>query len=322
MSPSPDAQDHVEARKRLAEATVRATHAVWRDIDRDNIYSSWLLLLGRLLAIVSGGQLAAASSTNLWLRQLLGLPPPEYPEERLVPSSLVGVDGAGRPLAAVLMAPMWSALRLVAQGRPVAQSMAHGQALLDVIVRTAVADTGRAADQVGMVARRDVTTYVRVPNAGACSRCLVLAGIRVGGVSTAFQRHPNCHCGMEPVTSSSRPEPFDAKDLYDEMSPAQRRKTFGEAGMKAIDAGADIAQVVNARRGMSSASVFGKKLLVTSEGVTSRGLAGKRLKNLEKVPGQRYRVSQTPRLMPEEIFRLADDREHAIRLLRTHSYIV
>ncbi|MFE7947406.1 hypothetical protein [Streptomyces sp. NPDC057426] len=322
MSPSPEAQAHVEARQRLAEATARATHAVWRDIDRDNVYSSWMLLLGRVLAIVSGGQLAAAQSTNLWLLQLLGLPPPEYPDERLVPASLVGVDGAGRPLATVLMAPMWTALRQITQGKPVAQSMAHGQALLDVIVRTAVADTGRAADQVGMVARRDVTTYVRVTNSGACSRCVILAGIRVGGVSTAFQRHPNCHCGMEPVTKSRRPEPFDAKDLYNEMSEAERKKTFGEAGMKAIDAGADPAQVVNARRGMSSATVFGKKLLITTEGTTARGLAGKRLGDLQKVPGQRLRVSQTPRLMPEDIFRLADGREHEIRLLRTHGYIV
>jgi hypothetical protein len=306
MSPSLEAEVHVEARRRLAEATARASRGVWRDIDRDNIYPSWLQLLARLLAIVSAGQLASAKSTDVWLNQLLGPADEERPEaDAINPAMFAGVDGSGRPLAAVLMAPMWVALRQVTAGRPVAPAMAHGQALLDTIVRTAVADAGRAADQVGMVARRDVTTYVRVTEGGACSRCIVLAGIRVGGVSTAFKRHPRCHCGMEPVTATHRPEPFDAKDVYDQMTPAQRKKTFGEAGMKAIDAGADISQVVNARKG-----------------TTSRGIAGKRLQNLQKVPGQRYRVSKTPRLMPEEIYRIADDRDHAIRLLRQHSFIL
>ncbi|HCA88174.1 MAG TPA: hypothetical protein DEQ61_23545 [Streptomyces sp.] len=322
MSPSPETQVHVETRRRLAEATARATHQAWRGIDRHNIYGSWLGMLGGVLAIVSGGQLAAAQSTNLWLAELLGADPERPDADQIDPASLVGVDGAGRLLASVLMAPMWTALRLVAQGKPVAQAMASGQALLDAVVRTAIADTGRAADQIGMAARRDVTTYVRVPESGACSRCVILAGTRARGVSTAFLRHPNCHCGMEPVTKDHRPEPFDGKDLYDRMSAAQRRKTFGEAGVKAIDAGADLAQVVNARRGMSSATVFGRELQVTSEGATSRGIAGKRLKDLQKEPGRRYRVSRTPRLMPEEIFRLADDREHAIRLLRQHSFIV
>lgn len=323
MSPSPEAQAHVEARRQLAEATARATRQVWRDIDRDNIYASWLPLLARVLAIVSGGQLAAAQSTNLWLTRLLGAADPDRPDaDQVNPAMLAGVDGAGRPLAAVLMAPMWAALRLVTQGKPIVPAMAQGQALLDTIVRTAVADAGRAADQAGMVARRDITTYVRVTEGGACSRCIVLAGIRVGGVSTAFKRHPRCHCGMEPVTATNRPEPFDAKDVYDQMSPAQRKKTFGEAGMKAIDAGADISQVVNARRGMTTATAFGRTLQTTTAGTTSRGIAGKALQNLQKVPGQRYRVSQTPRLMPEEIYRIADDRDHAIRLLRQHSFII
>jgi hypothetical protein len=314
VSPSPETQAHVEARRQLSEATARATHQAWRQIDQDHIYTSWLGLLARVVAIVSGGQLAAAQSTNLWLARLLGPADPDRPDaDQVDPAMLAGVDGAGRPLAAVLMAPMWAALRLVTQGKPIVPAMAHGQALLDTIVRTAVADAGRAADQTGMVARREVTNYVRVTEGGACSRCIVLAGIRVGGVSTAFKRHPNCHCGMEP---------FDAKDVYDQMTPAQRKKTFGEAGMKAIDAGADISQVVNARKGMTTATAFGRTLQTTTAGTTSRGIAGKALQNLQKVPGQRYRVSQTPRLMPEEIFRLADNRDHAIRLLRQHSFIV
>jgi hypothetical protein len=320
MSPTPEAVAHMEARARLVEATGRAARSVWHDIDRDNIYTSWLGLLARIVALVAAGQLAAARGAEPWLEELLGEDPDRPESARLVPAALAGVDGGGRPLAAVLMAPMWAALRLVTAGRPITQAMVHGQALLDVIVQTAVADAGRAADQVSMVSRPAVKSYVRVVEGGACSRCVILAGIE-SSVSRAFQRHPKCKCSMDPVTADHRPTPTDPKDVFDAMSSAQRRKTFGEAGTKAIEDGADIAQVVNARRGMTSATVFGHRVQATSEGITSRGFAGSRLKNLKKVQGQRYRVSQTPRLMPEEIYRLADNREHALRLLHRHGFI-
>lgn len=321
MSPTPGGVAHMEARARLAEATGRAALGIWRQVDRDNIYPSWLGLLARLVAIVAGGQLAAAAAAEPWLQQLLGDDPDRPESDRLNPAALTGVDGGGRPLADLLMAPMWAALRLVTAGKPVVQSMAHGQALLDVVVQTAVADAGRAADSVTMMSRPAVKSYVRVVESGACSRCIILAGAE-SSVSRAFARHPRCKCSMEPVTDDHRPTPIDAKDIFDQMSETQRRKTFGEAGAGAIAQGADIAQVVNARRGMASATVFGRKVQATSEGVTKRGIAGKRLKNLQERPGQRSRVARTPRLMPEEIYRLADDREHAVRLLRQHAYIV
>ncbi|MCY0961563.1 hypothetical protein [Streptomyces sp. H27-H5] len=321
MSPSADAVAHMEARRRLAAATSRAVRAMWLRVDRDNIHTSWLGLLVNVLALVSGGQLAAASTSEAWLDGLLG-PDQDRPDtDRLIPSSLVGVTGNGLALADVLMSPMWSALRLITRGVPVVHAMARGQALLDLLVRTAVADAGRAADSVAMVSRPAVTSYIRVVESGACNRCIVLAG-REYGVSSAFARHPRCHCSMEPVTRDHRPEPTSPEDVVKTMSDAQLRKTFGEAGAKAIKDGADVAQVVNARRGMTSATVFGRTVQATTEGITRRGIAGQRRKNFEKLPGNRYRTARTPRLMPEEIYRQADDREHAVRLLRRNGYIV
>ena len=55
-----------------------------------------------------------------------------------------------------------------------------------------------------------------------------------------------------------------------------------------------------------------------------RGIAGKRLtidSGASKVRGERYRIAKRPRLMPEEILRLADDRDHQLRLLKLHGYI-
>lgn len=318
--PSALAKAHALSRIRLALAAARAAQGAWKGIDRGNLANSWAVALGPVIAAVAGAQLAAAQGTEPWLQRLLGTDPGQAGTGQLNPRALAGVTGDGTLLVQALQVPMWTTLRLVGQGMPIAHAMARGQALLNLMVRTAVADAGRAADQVAMTTRPAVTSYIRVVESGACSRCIILAGKEYGH-STGFLRHPRCHCGMEPVTDEHKPEAQDPQKLYDSMSEAQRKKTFGEAAVKALDAGADLGLVVNARRGMATATVFGRTVQATTEGTTSRGIAGKRLKNLAKVPGQRYQVSQVPRLMPEEIFRQADDREHAIRLLRRYSYI-
>lgn len=326
MSPTPSAVDHAEARARIAAASSRAARQIWRDVDRDNLHASWVALLARVLAVVSGGQLAAAQAAEPWLERLLGDDPERPQSDRLNPASLVGVDGTGRPLADVLMAPVWSALRLVTAGAPVVDAMARGQLLLDLVVRTAVADTGRAADSVAMTSRPSVTGYIRVVEGGACDRCLVLAG-REYTVSTGFQRHPRCDCGMEPVTREHRPKPVSPQELFDSMSEADRRRTFGDAGAQAIQAGADIAAVVNARRGMATATVFGRRVQATAEGTVRGDFRRREFRRLQgegAIPRSRSIRGFRPeraRLMPEEILRQADDRAHAIRLLRQYGYL-
>ncbi|MFI2431980.1 hypothetical protein [Streptomyces sp. NPDC018693] len=326
MSPSPAAEKHNDARLRLAAAASRAARSIWLRTDRDNLLSSWTGLLAGVLALVAASQLTAAQQSEPWLEQLLGDDADRAQDDRLDPASLVGVDGTGRPLAGVLMAPVWSALRLVTAGAPMVQAMARGQLLLDAIVRTAIADTGRAADSVAMISRPAITSYIRVVEGGACSRCLILAG-REYGVSTAFARHPRCHCGMEPVTRTHRPTAQDPKRVFEEMSEQQRRRVFGEAGARAIAEGADPAQVVNARRGMTSATVEGQRLRATTEGTVRgefRRQEFRRLQGEGVIPrSQSIRGfrPERPRLMPEEIFRIADDRAHALRLLRLHGYL-
>lgn len=328
MSPSPEAVAHMEARQRLALATALATHRVWRRLDRDNLYQSWLALVGDVLAVIMAGQMSAAQMTGPWLNGLLGPENDDRPGAGgVVPRAFAGVDGAGRPLAQVLMAPVWTALRLVTAGRPVAHSLVAGRALLDVIAQTAIADAGRAADSAAMTARPAVTGYVRVVESGACDRCLLLAG-RVYSVAQAFARHPNCKCSMEPVTAEHQPAPTSVESIYEAMSAEARRRTFGATAVKAIDAGADIAQVVNARRGMTSATVFGHRVQATSEGTVRGEFRRREFRRLQDEGAISRRRSMRgfrptrPRLMPEEIYRLADDRDHAVRLLRQNGFIV
>jgi hypothetical protein len=82
-----------------------------------------------------------------------------------------------------------------------------------------------------------------------------------------------------------------------------------------------MSQVVGSRRGVRTAQVYGQKLRITSSGTTSRGAFGRQMRDLAKRDGSRYRVSRTPRLTPESIYRIAKDREDAIRLLRHYAYI-
>ncbi|MFH8805486.1 hypothetical protein ACH4F6_39095 [Streptomyces sp. NPDC017936] len=327
MSPSPEAVAHMEARQRLTVATALATHHIWRRLDEDHLYQSWLGLLGDVLAIIMSGQLAAAQMTAPWLNELLGPENDDRPDAgRIVPEAFTGVDGAGRPLAGVLMAPIWTALRLVTAGRPIVQALVAGRSMLDAIAQTAVADIGRAADSAAMTARPTVTGYIRVVEGGACSRCVVLAGNEYH-TDKAFLRHPRCKCGMEPVTREHRPRPASPKELVAQMSEEQRRKTFGEAGAKALAEGADVGQLVNARRGMSGASVLGGRAVTTTEGTVRgefRRQEFRRLQQAGAIPRSRsirgFRPTEA-RLMPEEIYRVADDRTHAVQLLRRYGYI-
>lgn len=303
----------------VAAATARAAGQVWRQVDPDDVRRSWQALIARVAALVATGQLTSARQTEAYLRELL---PEVDAEGQLLPDALAGVALDGRDLLELLLYPTWVTLAAIGRGLSTAASIASGAAFLEMLARTLVADAGRAADLVGMIARPAVTSYVRVVELPACARCIILAG-REYGLSTGFQRHPRCDCSMEPITRTHRPTPVDGMDVYRQLTPTQQIKAFGKAAVEAIEAGADIGQVVNAHRGMTTATAYGRTVQATTEGITRRGLAGNRLRNFEqrRQPGQRYRVSRTPRLMPAEILRLADDREHAIRLLKKHGYL-
>jgi hypothetical protein len=105
------------------------------------------------------------------------------------------------------------------------------------------------------------------------------------------------------------------------MTPEERRKRFGTAGADALENGADMGQVVNARRGMATTTT-GKK--VTTEGTTKRGIGAKALRSegFVKNPGSRYERVREARLMPEQILKQAHgNRELQIALLKKHGYI-
>lgn len=305
----------------ITQSVVGAVQALWRDVPPDRIFAALQGETGRqILNAVIAGQLSAAQGaqafvTGAMLAQGAGV----AAEATLNAGSLAGIAMDGRLLATLLYVPAVTTAQALSVGLPADVALARGMAQMGTLVATTIADTARMATQVAMTAEPKCVAYVRVVKLPACSRCIVLAG-RQYSYSEGFKRHPKCDCGMEPMSDQEWRESASPEDLFRQMTPEERRKRFGAAGADAIENGADIGQVVNARRGMATTTT-GKK--VTTEGTTRRGIGGKALDaGFEKTPGKRYTRSREVRLMPEQILKQADgNRELQIALLKKHGFI-
>ncbi|MFJ6659702.1 hypothetical protein ACIQNG_25615 [Streptomyces sp. NPDC091377] len=308
------AQRHQAERAAQAAATAAAVRAVWGEVEARDLEASWLARAPVAAGLIRAGQLTAAQGSAPWLELEAG------PAEGLVRAE-AAVAATG-DLTGPLLYPLLIAFNRLRRGLSGALSILSGAAFLEMVTRSLVADAGRIADMAGMIARPRVVTYVRVVHLPACARCIILAA-REYSLSEGFLRHPRCDCTMAPRRPGDSWDLPSPQSLYEEMTTAQRLRSFGRAGAAAIADGADPTQVVNARRGMTTVTRYGRQVQATREGTTRRGLYGARRAKFAKVPGAKYARAGAPRLMPEEIYRLADgDREHAVRLLRRNGYIV
>jgi hypothetical protein len=295
MSATAVAEDHHRDRALLAEDVGEAATERWAAVSPTRIVDSWMATIPEMLVLVSAAQLAAARQATPYVADVLAAQGLAASPTTAVPEQVSGVASDGRPLAGLLRSPMAAALTVL----PTAGSqraMAVGLAVLDMIVRTQVADAGRAADWVSAMGSRDVTGYVRMTVGKTCARCAILAG-RWYRWSRGFKRHPRCDCVMVPSSESISDDiRLDPRRLIS----SGRVTGLSVASRDAITAGADPAQVVNADRGMYVAD--GRRF--TTESTTKRG-SGPRI-----------------RLMPGQIIaEAAGDRDETVRLLRFHGYI-
>ncbi len=295
MSALEVAADHARSRSALAERIRSEVRDAWAAVDPARISQSWLTQIPRLLLLLTSAQRSAAAAADGYLDEVLrsqGVDPAAAGAVGV--DAFAGVASDGRRLESLLTQPAITVKAAVGQGVPVERAMVAGDFLAGLVGHTQVADAGRVADQVAMVARPRAAGQVRMVVGKTCSRCLVLAG-RWYRWNAGFNRHPKCDCvgipGREDTVGDLRTDPRAA---FDAMGAAEQDRVFGKSGAQAIRDGADIAAVVNARRGLYTAG--GR--LFTGEAAGAR-----------------------PRLMPEQIFRDARDRDDAIRLLRLHGYI-
>jgi hypothetical protein len=225
----------------------------------------------------------------------------------VVASSLAGFSSAGYPLAT-----MFETLQNAGQ--------------LAMLVATTVQDAGRNGASLQMAVTPSVTGYVRMLNPPSCSRCTILAG-KVFKWNQGFDRHPNCDCRHIPVDENTAGDlTTDPEAYFDSLPTSEQDRIFTKAGAQAIRDGANIGQVVNARKGMHTAQinprgwipkgrlasqeVFGQQVFTTTAGTTRRGSARKAMGSGRPV-----------RLMPESIYALATDRTDALRLLKLYGFI-
>jgi hypothetical protein len=293
----PIAAQHAERQVILARRTATELGRLWQLVDRNRIAASWGALLPQALAVLGTSQATAAASAGTYVDDALEAQgTAAAPAGRVAPEMFAGIASDGRPLASLLLQPALTTLDQIKQGASPARALSAGRFTLDLISRTQVADAGRVAVGTAIAARPDVGGYVRMIVGKTCSRCLILAGRRYRW-NQGFQRHPRCDCRHIPVAEAVPDDvTVNPRAYFDSLSGDEQDDLLGHAGAQAVREGADIAKVVNARRGMQTAT---DGRLYTTEA------AGRR-----------------PRLMPEQIFREADgSRDEAVRLLRLHGYI-
>jgi hypothetical protein len=189
-------QTYGAAQRRAVLQTTLTAQRLWRELATADLSGSWIRGLGQaMVRAVSAGQLVAASSGQPYIEAMIradGLRD-DYAEHasRVDTRSFSGTAADGRPLDSLLYLPVIQTKTLIQGGVTLQEAMTSGLFQLQRMVASEVADAGRGAAGVAMVANRKVTGYVRMVRAGACSRCVILAG-RWYRWNADFQRHKRC----------------------------------------------------------------------------------------------------------------------------------
>lgn len=312
------ASKHEVDQDRISLIATRSIRRIWRRMPVTGSWErAWREDVGpRVQEVVTAAQEASAATAEVYVASVLA----ELGIDPDVPTSLnidafPGVAGDGRPVESLTYGSVIRSVRtlygpeVASVSESVTSRAAEIEALLvggdwlERVTAGILADTTRAASQAAAAQRTEVTGYVRMVNPGACSRCVVLAG-RFYRFNAGFSRHePTCRCTHIPASENVAGDLLTSPDRYFEsLSKDEQDRVFTQAGAEAIRMGADIGQVVNARRGMSTAQVAGRKRYVTTSG---RGFS-----------------ARNPRLMPETILAEAKSPEDALRLLKRFGYVL
>lgn len=315
-----------ETQQRLTAAAVLAGRRSWASVDPEYISESWAEQAPAMSEVLTRLQSEAALDGAWSVPASLADQGVEVaPEYAVKPRAVAGFAGAGYEPATVFESAPIVAKSRIAQGWPVADAMVAGGAILSGITQTAMADAGRQGQMLAIHSRPKVG-YVRMLTPPSCSRCAILAG--TGSGREAFPRHPRCDCRAIPGLEGMEQDlTMNTREYFESLSPEEQAHAFTKAGAKAIRDGADINQVVNARRGMSRMQTPGStRWLTTAEGTAGRrGRAARAMDRAglsvrSRDNAMRFRLTRQ-RLMPETIYDIASDTDDAKRLLKVYGYI-
>lgn len=305
----PDAAvNHYKQMQRLQALGVLAASRLWGEVRVSDLSGSWAAQIPLLVPVVAGLQADAASAGASYGSATLaaqGLY--EAPEAFVNPEAFSGSASDGWTLEGLLYASVPYVKNLIGAGMEPRLALSKGGTHLTGMVRTQVADAGRAAAGVDVAARPNVG-YVRMLNPPSCSRCSILAG-RFYRWNAGFQRHKNCDCihvmSTQEAIEAGTTEGLvhDPYEYFKSLNESEQNRVYTKAGAQAIRDGGDISQVVNARRGMKPGG------LTTTEGTSKRG-------NFRASGGRGQRLS------PEGIYSQNLPRERTLELLESNGYIL
>lgn len=330
----PAATDFYALQQRVNAATRNEIRRLWRRMDAD-FDRSWQVIGPQAVALLTEAQLTVAEASVGYLEDLTEQMPGPEPtiEGQLVPAALAGVASDGRPLDTLTYGAVVKAGQAFNEGATPTQALRSGGQWLDLMVALQIADAARVATSIGACVRPQWGGYVRYLNPPSCSRCAILAG-KWFRWNTGFERHPRCDCMHVPARDAGWAE---AEGFIGNPDAAWRQghiKDLTKAQRQALEDGADISQLINARRGMSTTThIKGVRFDFTLEGTTRRGIYGgvvtkggsytaRNVGRRGYVQNYIERRTTKSRLTPETIYRVAEDRAHAIRLLKEYGYIL
>lgn len=326
--------------QRRAVVQTSATVArLWAELNGADLDGSWTSGLGMAVnRAVAAGQLVAASSGQAYVDAVVAADGESSDYEpgatTVATRQFSGTASDGRDLGTLLYEPIIRTKTLIQGGVTLQQSMLGGLMSMQRIVDSEIADAGRGAASVAMTANRTVTGYLRQVRAGACARCVLLAG-RWYRYNADFQRHKRCQCYGVPATKDRFPNHLNPTSFFNNLSRSEQDRRFGVADSQAIRDGADIYSVVNAHRGVETIEAYGGRLTRTSEGTSRQGDYYRTARSqAERDTGTRFAHStaeverglpqfrlRAPRLMPAQIYRMTEDRAELIKLLRRYGYL-
>ena len=205
----------------------------------------------------------------------------------------VGSASDGRPLDTLMHGVLIRIKQRIGEnGGDVDDALAYGQRVATLYAVNETQATARLADAFAIAAEPRVQGWVRQVVPPACGRCIVLAG-RVYARNAGFDRHPRCDCVHVPTLRAGSAGAQSPRQLFDRMSADEQDASFGRKNAAAIRQGADIGQVVNARRGMTAAG----------DRITTTG-------------------STTARMAPAALLdRYGSDPKTFVAALKTHGYV-
>lgn len=319
------------AQRREIAAALASIRRSWSRMGLD-FDSTWPLVLPLITQALTTAQGRLLDDVSPYVTTALRDTGQRVPEEVFTPnlSRFVGVTGGGVALNDALSGTISRTKGLVAGGMPARSAMLNTGNWLMRVAGTILSDTARGGEQLAMKSR-SIGYYVRMLEPPSCGRCVVLAGKRYSS-SEAFARHPGCDCRHVPITEASAADGLVASlpEYLDGADDEQLVRMFGsKANAQAYKDGADANQLINAYRNGSvyKAQVGGRSVLATTEGVTRRGFAYTRMSTADYLTAQgeykpgRYKALSAPRIMPATIYRIAENKAEADRLLRLYGWI-